>query len=262
MPARTRTKRRSSLPAIRISRLRPSTYNLRVGEVRTIVCPDCQTWQRIMGDTTLTIRDHHATDLGGAELAAGQRDRRCPSARRIVLVDLTADKLVKWQKVQDRRMAADAMPAEVRRPTAVLKKIKAPSVPAIIQLVPAPATADSARRAYETHRSRCSYGCTTTTEHGTLHVTHCTDGERLGATYLRLLRREPQQRRNRALYEETHAAAERARARQFPARRAGEWASVEQAVANTDAQRAKPLAGAIGPIRGIEAPRQTLRPTA
>ncbi|MGW3077881.1 hypothetical protein [Kitasatospora sp. NPDC001132] len=262
MPARTRTKRRSALPAIRISRLRPSTYNLRTGEVRTIVCPDCQTWQRIMGDTTLTIRDHHATDLSGADLAAGLRDRRCPSARRIVLVDLSADKLAKWQKAQDRRISPDAMPAESRRPTAVLKKIKAPAAPALHQLVPAPATADSARRAYEKHRSHCSYGCTTKTEHGTLHVTHCTDGERLGATYLRLLRREPQQRRNRVLYEEIHAAAERARARQFPTRRATEWAVVKQAVANADAQRAKPLVGALGPIRGIEAPRQTLRPTA
>ncbi|MFD4198799.1 hypothetical protein, partial [Amycolatopsis thermoflava] len=63
MPARTRTKRRSALPPLRLSTLRPHLYNLRPDEVATVVCPDCRTWQRIMGDKTLTIRDHYSTDL-------------------------------------------------------------------------------------------------------------------------------------------------------------------------------------------------------
>ncbi|MFD0532400.1 hypothetical protein ACFQ1I_46835 [Kitasatospora arboriphila] len=152
MPARVRTKRRSSHPAIRVSALRPSTYNLRPGEARTIVCPDCQTWQRIMGATTLTIRDHHATDLPGAELEAYQTDRRCPSARRVVLVDLTTDEIARWQRVQDRWISPDAMLAETRRAARQHYKLLPPQAPAVHQIaerretVPAPTNAERAEQ--------------------------------------------------------------------------------------------------------------------
>ncbi|MFE4399095.1 MULTISPECIES: hypothetical protein [Streptomycetaceae] len=149
MPARTRTKRRSALPALLISSLRPSTYNLRPAELHTVVCPDCQRWQQIVGATTLTIRDHHGTDLGGAELAVGQRDRRCPSARRVVIIDID---VAAWQRAQDRRVSPDAMPAEIRRPTTVLKKVKAPVAPTVLQIAqprpaaPAPTAAERAEQ--------------------------------------------------------------------------------------------------------------------
>ncbi|MER8103876.1 hypothetical protein [Kitasatospora sp. NPDC094016] len=44
--------------------------------------------------------------------------------------------------------------------------------------------------------------------------------------------------------------------------RTAQWKKVVQVVKETDDLRAKPLVGAIGPIRGIEAPRTTLHPTA
>ncbi|MEV8099438.1 hypothetical protein [Kitasatospora sp. NPDC085879] len=151
MPARVRTKRRSALPTVRISSLRPSTYNLRPGEVHTIVCPDCQTWQRIMGASTLTIRDHHATDLSGAELDAGQRDTRCPSARRVVLVDLTPDEITDWATEQDRPMKLDAMPAETRRAARRHYKPLPPAAPALHHIAErretAPAPTGAARTA-------------------------------------------------------------------------------------------------------------------
>ncbi|MEV7782730.1 hypothetical protein [Kitasatospora sp. NPDC088351] len=202
MPARVRTKRRSSLAPLKLSTLRPSTYNLRPTELHTVVCPDCQTWQQIVGATTLTIRDHYATDLSGAELAAGQRDRRCSSARRVVVIDID---VATWQRAQDRRISPDAMPAEIRRPTKVLRKIPTPKPPALTQLNPAPATAASAHRAQQ---------------------------------------------------EAARTAGERVLRRQFPVRRAAEWAGVRLQVLVADTLRELPLEDALGPIRGAEVPTE------
>lgn len=127
MPARTRTKRRSSLPPLKVSTLLPSRYNLRPDEVLTLVCPSCETWQRIMGDKTRTIRDHYSTDLSGAELEAGQRDTRCPSARRIVEIDV---KVAHWA----RDIEEGSTQVAARRPTTVLKKVKAPQAPAVLHI--------------------------------------------------------------------------------------------------------------------------------
>ncbi|MEU9044549.1 MULTISPECIES: hypothetical protein [unclassified Kitasatospora] len=127
MPARTRTKRRSFLPPLKLSTLLPSHYTLRPDEVNTVVCPDCQTWQRIMGDKTLTIRDHYSTDLSGAELEAGQRDTRCPSARRIVEIDVLVAHWAKQVEEGSTQVAA-------RRPTTVLRKVKAPAPHAVLHI--------------------------------------------------------------------------------------------------------------------------------
>ncbi|MEU3564156.1 hypothetical protein [Kitasatospora sp. NPDC006786] len=144
MPARTRTKRRSALPPLKLSTLRPHLYNLRPDEVATMVCPDCRTWQRIMGieGGTRTIRDHYSTDLSGAELAAGQRDARCPSARRIVEIDVL---LARWARDIEEGTTETA----ARRPTTVLRKVKTPVAPAVLHIAqgrPAEPT-ESARQA-------------------------------------------------------------------------------------------------------------------
>ncbi|WBP91974.1 hypothetical protein [Kitasatospora cathayae] len=44
--------------------------------------------------------------------------------------------------------------------------------------------------------------------------------------------------------------------------RTEQWKKLQPAVKDTNDRRADPLSGAIGPIRGIEAPRTTLRPAA
>ncbi|MFE2727076.1 hypothetical protein [Kitasatospora sp. NPDC059327] len=145
MPARTRTKRRSALPPLQLSTLLPSHYNLRPDEVATVVCPSCETWQRIMGDQdkTRTIRDHFSTDLSGAELEAGQRDTRCPSARRIVEIDVTIAHWVRQIEEGSTQVAA-------RRPTTVLRKIPTPKPTAVLHMAqprPAVPAATAAERA-------------------------------------------------------------------------------------------------------------------
>ncbi|MCP2314037.1 hypothetical protein [Kitasatospora paracochleata] len=231
---RTRTKNVSCWPAIIASALPSNLIELTPG-LEHLACPDCNTWCPITTDKGSKQRKlvpHHTRPAGtpGAH--------RCRSSNRLVNIDLSVDA---WQQKR-----ADAnKEAASRRPTTVLKKVKAPAAPAITQLDPAPATADSARKTYETHRARCA-ACT--------GRKHCQDGEHLAADYLRLLRREPERRRIRALYEEVQAAGERARARQLPTRRAKEWANVEKAVANADAARKKELIGARSPILGADVP--------
>ncbi|MFD8597491.1 hypothetical protein ACFV1L_21055 [Kitasatospora sp. NPDC059646] len=212
MPARVRTKRRSALPPIRLSALRPSTYNLRCGEVRTIVCPDCQTWQRIMGDTTLTIRDHVSTDLSGAELTAGQQDRRCTSARRIVEVDLTADEIARWQRVQDRRISPDAMPAESRRGTTVLKKTRTPLQPAVLHIAqgrPAPSEVPAPTAAERTAKWAERYPVAETVDmvrRATSHALHADTRRRLYGPDLQVEERDTREA-SRALAERRTEAA-------------------------------------------------------
>ncbi|MGY0466865.1 hypothetical protein ACW14Y_42400 [Kitasatospora sp. cg17-2] len=46
------------------------------------------------------------------------------------------------------------------------------------------------------------------------------------------------------------------------AERTKEWSGVIEAVRDADSQRAEPLVGAVGPLRGIEAPKKTLHPAA
>ncbi|MET8624721.1 hypothetical protein ABZW30_13345 [Kitasatospora sp. NPDC004669] len=113
MPARVRTKRTNNRPALRLSTIRPSELNVRSAEVMTIVCRDCRTWQRLMGATTLKIRDHYVPD-GGEKDEHGKlkAERLCQGARQVVDIDID---VAKWQRAQDRRISPDAMPAETRR---------------------------------------------------------------------------------------------------------------------------------------------------
>ncbi|MFF4344252.1 hypothetical protein ACFY00_30535 [Kitasatospora sp. NPDC001540] len=231
---RTRTTNVSCRPPLAVSTLLPNDYDLLPG-VEHLRCPDCTTWCPLTtdkGSQGWKQAPHH-TERAGTPGA-----RRCSGSNRRVLLDLT---IAQWQQ----QLADAAKETASRRPTTVLKKVKAPVAPAITQLDPAPATADSARRTYELHRSRCT-ACT--------GRAHCQDGGRLAAAYLRLLQAEPQRRRNRALYEELHAAAEKVRARELPRQRHAQWAKVAPVVAAADSARIEPLADAIAPIRGAEVP--------
>ncbi|MDH6107876.1 hypothetical protein P3T36_006335 [Kitasatospora sp. MAP12-15] len=225
---RTCTKNVSCKPPLRLSELPRNLVDL-TPRAEHVGCPDCKTWCPLTthkGSKDWKLVPHHTTKAGtpGA--------RRCGNSNRLFTIDMP---ITEWEQ----RRAEAIADVAARRPTTVLKKVKTPVAPAITQLDPAPATADSARRTYETHRSRCA-ACT--------GKEHCRDGKRLGADYLRLLRREPEHRRNRALYEEVQAAAERDRVNQHPARRAAEWHQVDEAVKAADTQRSESIRGARSPI--------------
>ncbi len=149
----------------------------------SIVCPECDTWRRIVGTTDLKLVGHER----------GKSDR-CPGGNRQVEVDLTPDR---WL-ARLRRQQLDALSPETRR--AATQHYK-----------PLPA------------------------QPGPVHL---------------MAESRP---------EVEHTASQRNKqARQ----RIERWKAAVRTVEDTDNRRAAPLAGAIGPIRGIEVPTETLHPTA
>ncbi|MFJ9634511.1 hypothetical protein ACIRU8_43145 [Streptomyces sp. NPDC101175] len=84
-PRRTRTKRVSSLPAIKFSQLLPSHIDLRDPLKAVLVCGDCETWVPITGiqDKVKKLVPHHT----GAASTAGAI--RCRSSNRQVEWDMT-----------------------------------------------------------------------------------------------------------------------------------------------------------------------------
>ncbi len=112
---RTRRKRASSLPAIKLSRLLPSHIDLRDPLKAVLVCPDCETWVPITGmySKVQKLVPHHT---GKAGVAAALR---CRSSNRRVEWDMT---IPEW-----RQALTDAVKeAASRQPTTVLPKAFSP----------------------------------------------------------------------------------------------------------------------------------------
>ena len=125
-PGRTRTKRNNRREPLLLSTLAPEDFNVRPGEAKSIACPDCRTWRRIMGDTNLKIREHG-------------EDALCPGSNQAVVIDIDVRR---WQARQD-RLLRDAMPQENRRSARQhYKPILAPA-PALVQIAAKSSTAES-----------------------------------------------------------------------------------------------------------------------
>ncbi|MEU5632144.1 hypothetical protein ACH47C_23540 [Streptomyces rishiriensis] len=78
-----RTKHTNNRPPLLLSTIAPQDINLREGETRSIVCPDCRSWRRLMGETRLVIREHCHSD----RVAEGETHERCPGSRQLVILD-------------------------------------------------------------------------------------------------------------------------------------------------------------------------------
>jgi hypothetical protein len=70
-----------------LSRIAPQDINLREGETRSIVCPDCRTWRRLTGETQLKIREHCHTD----RIPEGHKHEPCPGSNQFVVLDISVD---------------------------------------------------------------------------------------------------------------------------------------------------------------------------
>ncbi|MFF7459107.1 hypothetical protein [Kitasatospora sp. NPDC008115] len=217
--------RHNGRPPLKASKIRATHITLNPGEPVTIVCTDCGTWRKL---TRSMIPAHRFTDLGrdliGADGRQVRRDTRCPGSGQRIEMDLTVARWV--TRIEDGLAEVAA-----RRPTTVLRKVKAPLPPAIHQLTSAAPTADTAHAAYVGHRSRCA-ACTDPKR-------RCTDGLRLGATYLELVRQEEQARTERAVADRVRAEREqwdedRIQADEQLRRRQGLWAERYPAAETTD----------------------------
>ncbi|MFB7672253.1 hypothetical protein ACFC26_12635 [Kitasatospora purpeofusca] len=243
MSTRTRSRRTYGREPLQLSQLNPADIDMLPGIQLSIVCHECHSWHRVAGTTDLRVVQH---GRGNGE--------RCPGGNRQVQADLT---LERWL-ARRRRQQQDALRAETRRPTTVLKKVTAPKPPALHQLDPAQPTADTARRALEAHRARCEAAvCTTSKDKRNderRRVGHCPDGERLARRYLSLLEYEPHRLKIAAAQQSERERLDRESAAGFPQRRTAEWKNVEQLVSEADEQRAAPLEGARGPIVPLALP--------
>lgn len=233
-----RSKRTNGEKPIRTSKFPRQHVNLRPGE-EAVVCRLCTREMRLLGTgTTRKVRPHRAQDTDH-----GRHAPRCDGSDQLIIVDLT---LEEWQ----RRQAEAAADAKSRKPTSVRRKPKLPTTPPAPEVRPSPISAESARQTYTTHRARCA-ACT--------GRRHCTDGERLADTYLRLLRQEPRRRPAREAGVRERERFERKRTSRKPANRAAaEWKSVLPAVEQTDTQRAQQATGATSTAKGPDLPLEPL----
>jgi hypothetical protein len=179
-PGRVRTKNTNRRAPLLLSTMAPEDFNVRPGEVKSIACPDCRTWRRIMGDKILKIREHCVSD----KVAEGEKHALCPGSNQLVEVNIDVRR---WQAKQD-RLLREAMPQENRRAARQFyKPLPAPAAP--VARFKAEVTLETARQSYLAHRK----GCTRC-----VGGQHCTDGGVLARRYVLALNQEPSRREARA----------------------------------------------------------------
>ncbi|MGW7410066.1 hypothetical protein ACWGI9_41370 [Streptomyces sp. NPDC054833] len=122
-PRRTRTKRVSGLPALKLSKLLPSHIDLRDPLKAVLVCEDCKTWVPITGmqSRIQKLVPHHTGKADEADAI------RCRSSNRKVVFDMT---IPEW-----RQALTDAdKDTSSRRSTTVLRKPKTAPAPAVMHI--------------------------------------------------------------------------------------------------------------------------------
>ncbi|MEU6621900.1 hypothetical protein ABZ926_14145 [Streptomyces litmocidini] len=221
-PGRVRTKHTNRREPLLLSSMSPQDYNVRPGEVKSIACPDCRTWRRIIGETILKIRPH---GLDQGKVKEGEKRPLCPGSDQLVIVDIDVRR---WQARQD-RLLRDAMPQENRRAARQFyKPLPAPAAP--VARIHAGVTLETARRAYLDHIEEC-VRCGT--------GQHCTHGGVLAHRYVLVRDEEPARRA--------------ARAKATPAARRAQWDEAAPAVRDADTRRAAIPAGG-APAEGPSVP--------
>lgn len=234
-PGRTRTRRTNRREPLLLSSMDPQDFNIRVGEAKSIVCPGCRTWRRLMGRTTIKIRDHCVSD----RVPEGQKHQRCGGANQLVIIDVDVKR---WQRTVDRLLRNGAQPDQLRAARQFYKPLPKPPPP-VHRVVPSAAViVETVRRAYVDHREQCPE-CS---DHAT-----CPRGQRLAVTVAQERHREPLRQLARTIDEEQRHRRERRRRQR---RAENEWAPVEAAVKRADSQRLRGLRGAVPGINGPSLP--------
>ncbi|MFD9396132.1 hypothetical protein ACFWBB_36945 [Streptomyces sp. NPDC060000] len=234
-PGRVRTKNTNRREALKLSSMAPEDFNVRPGEPKSIACPDCRTWRRIMGDKVLKIREHCISD----KVAEGEKHVTCPGSDQLVVIDIDVRR---WQARQN-RLLRDAMPQENRRAAQQFYKPRpAPAAP--VSRIKAEVTLESARQSYLAHRK----GCTRC-----VGGQHCTDGGILARRYVLALNQEPARREARE--EQERQERRTARKQTAPAVRKAQWAKHGgKAVETANNRCAGRIPGSLSEFRGPQLP--------
>ncbi|MET9535569.1 hypothetical protein ABZY02_34305 [Streptomyces sp. NPDC006649] len=195
-PGRNRSKNTNRRAPLLLSTMAPEDFNVRPGEVKSISCPDCRTWRRIMGDKVLKIREHCISD----KVAEGKKHAPCLGTDQVVVIDIDVRR---WQARQD-RLLRDAMPQDNRRAAQQhYKPLPAPAAP--VSQIAAEMTLESTRQSYLAHRKGCR-DCT--------KGQHCTDGERLALRFAQVVVKTPNHREANELLARQEARTARQHAQQ------------------------------------------------
>ncbi|WP_329304602.1 hypothetical protein [Streptomyces anulatus] len=217
-PGRIRTRNTNRRAPLLLSTMAPEDFNVRPGETKSIACPDCRTWRRIMGDTVLKIREHLISGEQGATRTA------CPGSDQLVVVNIDVRR---WQVEQD-RLLRDAMPQDNRRAAQQFHKpLLAAAVP--VARIKGEATLETTRQSYLAHRKGC-IRC--------VGGQHCTDGGILGRRYVRALYEDPARREAREQLERKARRTERARTASSV--RTAQWAKYGGLTVETSNNRCTP----------------------
>ncbi|MDX3587555.1 hypothetical protein [Streptomyces europaeiscabiei] len=247
-PGRTRTKRDNRREPMLLSKIDPQEINVREGEVKSLVCPDCRTWRRLMGDTKLVIREHCHSD----KVAPGEKHERCPGSNQVVQLDITVEE---WSEAM---LAADSTATGRRSARQHYKPLPAPAKP-VTRMSPMSMSVAGALAAYREHLKKCR----ASSKDGRCGGTHrCVDGARLAGVYAELERAQSVRDREArvdsllARYRSSMVWAKRSEATasaKSTAKRSG--TAVEEAN-NTCRHR---LPGTVSDYRGPQVPTQPVR---
>lgn len=248
-PGRTRTKRDNRREPMLLSKIDPQEISVREGEVKSIVCPDCRTWRRLMGDTKLVIREHCHSD----KVAPGKKHVRCDGSNQVVQLDIPIEQ---WREAM---LAADSTATGRRSVRQHYKPLPAPAKP-VTRMSPVSMSVAGALAAYREHLKKCRASSVA----GRCGGTHrCADGARLAAVYAELERAQPLRDREArvdallARYRSTTVWAKHSEvtvnAKKATAKRSG--TTVEEAN-NTCRNR---VADSVSEFRGPEVPLTALR---
>jgi hypothetical protein len=213
-PGRVRTKRDNRRKPLLLSKLSPQDVNVREGEVWSIVCPDCESWRRLMGDTNLKVREHCISD----KVAVGEKHLRCDGSNQAFKVDISVEE---WREAM---LAADGTATGRRSARQHYKPLPVAPRP-VTRMTPAPVNAADAATAYREHLKKCRKGNMS----GRCGGTHrCAEGARLAALYEQLKR--TQSRRDREVQGDAKVDALLTRHRSIKAAQssAAEWAKQDK----------------------------------
>lgn len=183
-PGRVRTKRTNRREPLLLSTIQPQNINVREGEIMTIVCPDCETWRRLMGETQLKIREHCPRGCTG-RAAECEEHARCAGSNQPVRLDISIEQ---WGEAM---LIADSTATGRRSARQHFKPIPAPAKP-VMQISPMPTTSNEALAAYRDHLRRCRSNVSGIRCIGSYR---CAGGARLAAAYEELDRTEQQRHR-------------------------------------------------------------------
>ncbi|WP_327129654.1 hypothetical protein [Streptomyces sp. NBC_01727] len=250
------------------STMRPEHLNLREGDPRMAVCPDCQTWHRL---TRSMINPHRSSD---GVIASNNRPRRyfgdkpaggrrCPGSAQRITIDITVEQ---WG---EKLLAADSTATGRRSARQHYKPLPAPAPP-IARMRPAPVNAADALTDYRDHLTMCR-GSEASGRCGGAH--RCATGARLAALYERLLRTQSCRDTARRVLARERVRFDRTYAAQAATRTAAEWTRQSETTADAaeTAKRSGTLVeesnnvcrnrrtGTVSEFRGPEVPLEPLR---